>query len=162
VSALSQAAGDYLALRRSLGHKLADAGRLLPRFVAYLDQSGAQTVTVEAALAWAQDQQAGPGSTVWARRLTVARGFARHMAGIDPATEIPAAGLIGYRQRRRPPFIFSDEDITAVMAQARAIRWPLPAITHETVIGLLAATGMFSRGHRPWRSPCFVFAQLRG
>jgi len=73
VSALSQAAGEYLALRRSLGHQLADAARLLPRFVAYLDQNGAETVTVEAALAWAQEPDADPGSTVWARRLTVAR-----------------------------------------------------------------------------------------
>ena len=118
-AALRQAAEEYLALRRSLGHQLADAGRLLPRFVAYLDQAGAETVTIEAALAWAQQPDAGPGSTVWARRLTVARGFARHMAGIDPRTEIPPAGVIGYRQRRRPPFIFSDADVAAVMARAR-------------------------------------------
>jgi integrase len=141
-AALAQAAEEYLALRRSLGHQLADAGRLLPRFVAYLDQTGAETVTIEAALAWAQQPDAAPGSTVWARRLTVARGFARHMTGIDPRTEVPPAGVIGYRQRRRPPFIFSDADVAAVMAQARSIRWPLPALTHETVIGLLAATGM--------------------
>ena len=142
MSALSQAAEDYLALRHSLGHKLADAERLLPRFIDWLDRQGIQTVTVEAALAWAQGPDADPGSTVWARRLTVARGFARHMAGIDPRTEIPPAGLIGYRQRRRPPFIFSDADVAAVMAQARTLRWPLPALTHETLIGLLAATGM--------------------
>jgi integrase len=142
VSALSRAAEDYLALRHSLGHKLADAERLLPRFIDWLDREGIQTVTVEAALAWAQRPDADPGSTVWARRLTVARGFARHMAGIDPSTEIPPAGLICYRQRRRPPFIFSDADVAAVMAQARAIRWPLPALTHETLIGLLAVTGM--------------------
>ena len=142
MSALSQAAEDYLALRHSLGHKLADAERLLPRFIDWLDRQGIQTVTVEAALAWAQGPDADPGSTVWARRLTVARGFARHMAGIDPRTEIPPAGLIGYRQRRRPPFIFSDADVAAVMARARALRWPLPALTHETLIGLLAATGM--------------------
>jgi integrase len=142
VTPLGQAAADYLALRRSLGHKLADAGRLLPRFVAYLDQAGAQTVTVEAAVAWAQQPGGDPGSTVRARRLTVARGFARHMSGIDPRTEIPAAGLISCPQRRRSPFIFSDADVTALMAQARTIRWPLPAATQETLIGLLAATGL--------------------
>lgn len=142
MSALGRAAEDYLTLRHSLGHKLADAERLLPRFVAYLDRESIPIVTIEAALAWAQRPDADPGSTVWARRLTVARGFARHMAGIDPRTEIPPAGLIGYRQRRRLPFIFSDADIAAVMAQARAIRWPLPALTHETLIGLLAVTGM--------------------
>lgn len=142
MSALGRAAEDYLTLRHSLGHKLADAERLLPRFVAYLDRESIPAITTEAALTWAQRPDADPGSTVWARRLTVARGFARHMAGIDPRTEIPPAGLIGYRQRRRPPFIFSDADIAAVMAQARAIRWPLPALTHETLIGLLAVTGM--------------------
>lgn len=142
MSALGRAAKDYLALRHSLGHKLADAERLLPRFIDWLDREGIQTITVEAALAWAQRPDADPGSTVWARRLTVARGFARHMAGIDPRTQIPPAGLIGYRQRRRPPFIFTDADIAAVMAQARALRWPLPALTHQTLIGLLAVTGM--------------------
>ena len=142
MSALGQAAEEYLALRRSLGHQLADATRLLPRFVSYLDRAGAETVTIEAALAWAQEPDADLGSTVWPRRMTVARGFARHMAGIDPRTEVPPAALIGYRQHRRPPFIFSDADITALMAQARSIRWPLPAVTHQTLIGLLAATGM--------------------
>ena len=36
--------------------------RLLPRFVAYLDDTGAEVITVEAALAWAQQPQARPGS----------------------------------------------------------------------------------------------------
>src|SRR5215831_10343455 len=96
VTALGRAAEDYLTLRQLLGHKLADAERLLPRFIDWLDREGIQTVTIEAALAWAQRPDADPGGTVWARRLTVARGFARHMAGIDPRTEIPPAGLISY------------------------------------------------------------------
>jgi integrase len=142
MSGLGRRAEEYLRIRRMLGHELAEAALLLPRFVAYLDHIGAEVITAEAALAWAQQPQARPGSKVQARRMTVARGFARHMAGIDPRTQIPSAGLIGYRQRRRLPFIFTDADITAVMAQARGIRWPLPAATHETLIGLLAATGM--------------------
>lgn len=40
MTALTQAAEDYLQLRRSLGHDLADAHRLLPSFVAYLDAIG--------------------------------------------------------------------------------------------------------------------------
>ena len=58
MSALEQALTDYLQLRRSLGHELADAGRLLPGFVAYLDAQGSPTVTIEAALAWAQQTRA--------------------------------------------------------------------------------------------------------
>jgi integrase/recombinase XerD len=142
MTALAQAADEYLQLRRSLGHHLAEAHRLLPSFVAYLDSIGEPTVTVQAALAWAQRPDADPASSVWPNRMTIARGFARHMVGIDARTEVPPLGLIPSRQRWRPPFIYSPADIDALMAQARAIRWRLPAATHETVIGLLAATGM--------------------
>jgi hypothetical protein len=53
VSALRQAAGDYLAMRRSLGYKLERQGPVLMDFIGYLEDAGASTVTVEAALAWA-------------------------------------------------------------------------------------------------------------
>ena len=49
MSTLSQIADDYLQLRHALGHKLDDAGRLLPRLVAYLEGTGAQTITLEVA-----------------------------------------------------------------------------------------------------------------
>jgi integrase len=142
MNALSQTATDYLRLRHSLGHDLADAQRLLPHFVAYLDTIGAPTVTVEAALAWAQQPQTSPASSVWPRRMTIARGFARYMAGIDPRTEVPPTGLVPSRQRWRPPFIYSPADIVALMGEAPSMRWRLPAATHETLIGLLAATGL--------------------
>lgn len=106
MTALADAATDYLALRRRLGHDLADAHRLLPRFVAYLDDIGAATVTIEAAVAWSMAPDADPASSVWPRRMIVARGFARHMTGIDPATEVPPVGLIPSRQRWRSPFLF--------------------------------------------------------
>ena len=44
MTALSQASVEYLRLRRSLGHDLAEAHRLLPRFVAYLDEIGSPTM----------------------------------------------------------------------------------------------------------------------
>ena len=143
MSALGGRAEEYLRIRRMLGHELAEAARLLPRFVAYLDHAGAEVITVEAALAWAQQPQARPGSKVAARRMTVARGFARHMAGIDPRTQVPPPGLLPYRQRWRPPFIYSDADIRALMAEVpRVVRSPLRAATCQTLTGLLAATGM--------------------
>ncbi len=49
MSDLSGQADDYLRLRRALGHELDEVHRLLPRFVAYLGTTGAETVTVEAA-----------------------------------------------------------------------------------------------------------------
>jgi integrase len=143
MSALADAATDYLQLRRALGHKLAEAGRLLPRLVAFLEASGAQTVTLQAALAWAQEASAPPGSTVPGTRMTVARGFARYLAGADPATEVPPPGALSCPAHRRVPYIYSRSDIAALTAHARqTIRSPLRAATIATVIGLLDATGM--------------------
>ena len=143
MSTFGQHAGEYLRLRRALGHELADAARLLPRFVAYLDQAGASAITIEAALAWAQRPDAGPPSSVWARRMTVARGFARYMSGIDPATEVPPLGLVTFRKHWRPPFIYSEADVMALIAAVpRLIPTPFRAATFQTIIGLLAATGM--------------------
>lgn len=49
MSSLHERVEQYLAIRRSLGFKLEDHGRLLPQFIDYLDQHGATTLTVEAA-----------------------------------------------------------------------------------------------------------------
>ena len=89
MSALEQALADYLQLRHSLGHELAEAGWLLPGFVAYLDAHDLRTVTIEAALEWAQQSATGRVTTVGPRRMTAARGFARYLAGIDPAPRCP-------------------------------------------------------------------------
>lgn len=143
MSALEQDLADYLQLRRSLGHELAEARWLLPNFVAYLDAQGLSTVTIEAALAWAQQSPTGRVTTVGPRRMTAARGFARYLAGIHADTQIPPTGLMPHRQRWRRPFIYSSADIEALMSQARrSINPPLRAATYETLIGLLAAGGL--------------------
>jgi integrase/recombinase XerD len=143
MTALSQTADDYLRLRRALGHKLADAGRLLPRLVAYLESKNLETITIEAAMAWAQQPDADPTSTVWVSRMAVARGFARHLAGRDSGTEVPPVGILPSRRHRRVPYIYSSTEIASLMAQAHlTIRSEFRAATIETLFGLLAATGM--------------------
>ncbi|MEU0533420.1 tyrosine-type recombinase/integrase [Amycolatopsis tolypomycina] len=142
MSALSDAAADYLRLRNRLGHDLAEYHRLLPRFVAFLDQAGLPTVTVAAALEWANAPEVDPSTTMAARRMTIARGFARHMAGLDPRTEIPPFGLVASRRGRHEPFIFSPADLDALLTGAQSLRTRFASATHHTLIGLLAATGM--------------------
>jgi len=146
VSPLEQALADYLQLRRSLGHELAEAGWLLPGFVAYLDAQGSSTVTIEAALAWAQQAPRSPtgrATTVGPRRMTAARGFARYLAGIDANTQVPPLGLMPHRARWRRPFIYSTADIDTVLERARqSIASPLRAATYQSLIGLLAASGL--------------------
>ncbi len=64
MSALEQALADYLRLRHSLGHEMAEAARLLPGLVANLDARGLPSVTIEAALAWAQQAPKSPAGRV--------------------------------------------------------------------------------------------------
>ena len=144
MSPLEAALADYLRLRRALGHKLGDAGRQLARFVASLEGTGTETVTLQAALAFVFDPGLDPASSTPMRRLTALRGFARYLAGIDPRTEIPPAGLVSYyRGPRRNPYLFSDEDVVAVTHAARASTpFPFRAETVVSLIGLLAVTGM--------------------
>jgi integrase len=142
MSALAEHAEQYLAFRRSLGAKLGDAGRLLPRFVAYLDSIGAETVSVGDALHWAQEPVAEPMTTVWARRLSVARGFARYMTAIDPGTEVPPPGLMVWPRQRSLPFIYSPADVASLLDAATDLRPPLRAATYYSLIGLLAVSGL--------------------
>jgi integrase/recombinase XerD len=143
MTVLEQHLDEYLQLRQSLGHKLAEAQRLLPRFVAHLDEHAIEFVTIQAALAWSLERAVPAGSTVPARRLMAVRGFARYLSGIDPRTEVPPAGAIRQPQRWRRPFIYSEADVLAMIEQARVmVPQPLRSATYQTLIGLLASTGM--------------------
>ena len=139
-AALAGHVADYLRLRRALGFKLARPGQVLPQFLAYLEAIGAQTVTVEAAIAWTR-LSVGAQPVTLSHRLGAVRGFARYLATIDPATEIPPCGLFG-KQQRHVPYIYSAEQITRLLAATRQLRPQLRAITYETLLGLLVATGM--------------------
>lgn len=142
MTALEQHLDDYLRLRRSLGHDLADPARLLPRFIAFLDGRGLATITTAAALEWVDQPAAPPGSTVGPKRMTAARGFAKYMAGIDPATEVPPQGLLTYAARAPRPFIYSPADLETILGRLRGITPATRAATYTTLIGLLAASGM--------------------
>jgi len=141
MNALSYAADDYLAVRRSLGFKLTHYGRLLTDFIAYLESTGATTVTTEAAVAWAiQPRDARP--RWWGHRLGVVRGFARHLHAFDPTAEVPPAELLACPARRAEPHLYSDAEVAALMDEARALRPHLRGATYETLIGLIAVCGL--------------------
>ena len=141
MSALRRDLDDYLVIRRALGFKLERAGLLLADFVAHLEANETDTITTDAALAWATRPPTG-ASTWWAQRLSVVRAFARHLHAIDPTHEVPPPGLLPGRSHRATPYLYSDRDIAALMAAARGLRSPLRAATFETLVGLLAVTGL--------------------
>jgi len=141
MSPLRKAVGEYLTIRRSLGYQLYSHELLLNDFVAFLERTGAETVTIELTVHWARlPQDAKP--IWWARRLGVVRGFARYLATIDPRTEVPPRDVLPARAQRLAPYIYSQAETQALMAAAGALQPRLRGATHRTLIGLLAATGL--------------------
>jgi integrase len=138
---LREGLADYLALRRALGYRLARPEKLLGQFLDHLEQAGAATITVAAALDWAR-QPANGGSSWWAYRLSTVRGFATYLHVLDPVHEVPAAELLPQRPHRASPYLYSDADIAALITATGSLRSPLRRATFATLIGLLAVTGI--------------------
>lgn len=132
---------DYLRIRRQLGAELKKEGRLLEGFVDFLEQAGAQHITIDLAVAWARlPVDARPFT--WRQRLGMVRGFARYLVTIDPDSQVPSQDLLRASQQRVAPYIYSEQEIIALLAAARGLTPPLRAVTFETVIGLMASTGL--------------------
>lgn len=129
MSTLKTALGDYLRLRRALGHKLAEHERQLTRFVAGLDDAGVTFVAMTDVLGFVLDPDLDPASSTPAKRLMAVRGFTRYLSAIDSRTEIPPAGLVTCRRSRRTPYLFSDDDVAAV---ARAAAGSARSVTRTT------------------------------
>ncbi|HVE74691.1 MAG TPA: tyrosine-type recombinase/integrase [Mycobacteriales bacterium] len=141
MSALEPRVEEYLAIRRALGYKLRGYDVVLRDFTEWLHGRGASVVTAELSLAWAQSR---PTSSPLRQRqrLTIVRRFAEYLCAIDPRTEVPAKDLLPVRQQRTAPYIYSPAEIAALMAAARSLTPPLKAATYETLVGLLACTGL--------------------
>ena len=140
MSELRQALDTYLAVRRALGFKLDRVEDMLRSFVDYARWQGVSFVTTEQALAWAS-LPANSSPVTWANRLSAVRGFAQHLHSSDTRHEIPPPDLIPCSKIRKPPYIYSDEDVVTLFRAAQQIVHPLRAVTYSTLFGLLAVTG---------------------
>jgi integrase len=139
--ALRSALNDYLTMRRSLGYKLRRAEKLLVDFIGFVEASSSERVTIDLALEWATLPAQG-AMDWWSGRLTVVRGFATYLHTLDPATEVPPTELLPARSHRAVPYLYSDEDVVALMVAAQSLRFPLRVLTYQTMIALVAVTGM--------------------
>jgi integrase len=147
---LSENLTDYLQLRRAMGFTLAREERLLPQFIAFLQAGhrvadpadpGLGPVTVADTLAWVQ-LPAGASSAWLGMRMTMARGFLAYLHTLDESVEVPPKGLVPRSRDRSAPYLCSGADIGALLVQARRLRTPLRIATIQTLICLLAVTGM--------------------
>jgi integrase/recombinase XerD len=134
---------DYLGLRRALGFKLEWAGTELTDFARLLQRESAAYLSVALALKWAHRTASGNRSSA-ARRLSLVRGFARYLCAADSRTEVPPISLLPYRPKRARPYLYTDEEIRALLSAALQLapndalrRW-----TYCTLFGLLSVSGL--------------------
>lgn len=143
MSTLRESLEMYLALRRGLGTELLGPGAYLHRFVEFMEREGADVVTADLALRWATASTNATPATR-AGRLHDVRRFALWLSASDPRTGVPSRELLPDRYRRRPPYVYSDQEIERIVRQAARLPSAsgLRAQTYATLFGLLAATGL--------------------
>jgi integrase len=134
---------EYIAARRALGARLKAPAQTLRHFIKFLARKRAVHIPTPLALEWSQQSKHVQRAT-WARKLSMVRQFARWVHAIDSRHQIPPPRLLGVWRRRNPPHIYSDEEIAALMAEAVKFDSDtgMKLLNLETIIGLLAATGL--------------------
>ena len=134
---------DYLATRRALGFKLHTDGTGLLSFVAFMEQSHADYISTDLALAWAK-QPTSVRPNRWAQRMSYVRGFARYCHAIDPRTEVPPLGLLPFVHQRPSPYFFTDNDIHCLLQDALGMptQEKFANYTLHGLFGLLSVSGL--------------------
>lgn len=141
---LIEASHRYVALRRSLGFKLAKTARHLEAFTQYAADRSDTHIRAATAISWASSVSSTPNSLY--RRLQEIALFARFLRAEDPRHEVPHHHLF-YRPRSRPaPYIYSPDELVRMLDAASKLRLqkpsPLRRHVYVMLLGLLASTGL--------------------
>jgi len=136
---LSSIVEHHIALHRATGYLFRKQSGLLRLFARYAEAHGDQVVRAATALAWAAE---APSAGTRRGRLLVVCRFARLMLAEDPRHEVPPPGAFGPQPPRRTPYIFTPEEISALLDAAAALgpKGSLRPKMYVTLLGLIAAT----------------------
>ena len=146
MTAMISLARRYVAHRRKMGYQYGPKSVYpLIAFARFADrESPGRPLTTALALRWATSRPT-LRPTAQAELLGCVRCFARYCALLDPRTEIPPSHLLGPARQRHRPHIFTKRQIGLILNRTRALPGtyaPLARRTYETLLGLLACTGM--------------------
>ena len=135
----------HLKLRRALGYLLKNAEYTLRDFDCYLRKTHprARRITRAIVVGYLETTQAlAPASRH--DHLTSLRQFCRFVFLFDQKTYIPEARLLPPRTVKVVPHIYSDQDLAALMREARCLnaKSALLPHTYTTILGLLWVTGL--------------------
>ncbi len=141
---MSEQVEQYLAFRRAMGFDLRGEGYQLHAFARFAEETGLHTgpLTIDLLLQWVQGAKK-PGPVTAARRVEVLRPFLKYSRQFDPTGPVLPLGLCGPAHRRISPHIYTEAEISELLAAAHGPKpdGPRP-LTYVTLFGILAATGM--------------------
>lgn len=138
---LKNAVNTYLAVRRAAGFKLQDDKLYLCSFARFATDQGDTHVVAKTAIDWARQACSEPQR---ANRLKAIIRFAHFSRAADDRHEIPPPGVFCPRRRRPTPYLYSDNEVQALLVQAAQLG-PVGSLrpnTYSILIGLLATTGL--------------------
>ena len=133
----------YLAVRRRLGYDLTTSERILRRFTRFADAEHAAHIDTSLFLRW-HATLGNANAMTRSARLTAVRLFAQWLSSFDPAHVPPPRGLLPNTVKRSRPYIYSDAEITSIVAAARDLPsiYGLRGLTCSTLFALIAVTGL--------------------
>lgn len=135
----------YIELRQSLGYVFRKQAGTLHAFLRYVqchDEPG--PLSRDLALSFVLSGHGG--SNYHVRRYEVLRHFADYLAIYDHRTELMDRRVFPRCRSVAPPTILNDAQLMSLITGTRSLshRSPLRAQTMETLVGLLASTGLRS------------------
>jgi len=139
---LSRDLACYIDRKRALGFKFRDRADLLRDFVRFAKRRGDRFIMSTRAVAWAAQ---APSPERRRTRLLMVRRFALELHAEDARHQVPAADALGHaRVKRRPPYIYSPDEIVRLLRAAAALEaaGSMRPIMYATLLGLIAATGI--------------------
>ncbi|MBA3603555.1 MAG: hypothetical protein H0W50_07940 [Parachlamydiaceae bacterium] len=118
---LCTAVTDYISMRRQLGYKMRNEAFVLNRFAKFMMQKKKNTIKTRLVLEFASQSQK-PGISLWsAKVIGIIRRFAIYLHAINGKSEIPPTNLLPHSVLRKTPYIFSENEIVALLEAVNQI-----------------------------------------
>lgn len=131
----------YLSLRRAAGFELKVPEYLLRSFARFSAERGQFHITMKTTIDWASQ---APSLGQRAHRYSTVIRLARFAQQEDSQHEIPVKGVFGGKKKRKPPFIFTQDEINRLLYAACQLKSvdSIRPHTYSTLFALLVCTGV--------------------
>lgn len=138
---IMQIVDAYLTIRRSAGFELQVPEYLLRSFALFAAERGQSHIMTKTVIEWASQ---APSSGQRVHRYNIVIRLACYAKLEDLQHEIPPRGLLGNKRKRKPPFIFTQEEVGQLLTAACQLH-PVDSLqphTYSTLFALLVCTGL--------------------